>query len=160
MRTNDATYNELLSLRDQLDMRKGTLQEELDAVNRKLQAVSTTLELLDSNVSHENEAIHEDIDDNGMSEMPRGRGMDISSLHGLTQLAALKKIAEHSDGVLTTTKAKQIMLLAGLIKNNKNANTVIYNVIQRSDQFRRMGPGVYHLAGSKPDRPSIFGGTS
>lgn len=149
MTMNDSTYTHLLRLRDRLDSDQSKLQKQLEDVRLKLDSVSMTLSLLEgedvSQISA-NELFHED-----MQEQSK---LDTSSLQGMTQLAALKKIAEHHGGVLKTSVAKRIMNQAHLIQNPKNANNIIFSVIHRSNNvFERVGPGVYRLAGEKPTRP-------
>ena len=86
---------------------------------------------------------------------PLGTGVaiDVGSLRGLKQVDALTKIAQHGGGQLQTTVAKKLLLQAGLIRNPKNANNIMFSVIQRSGKFERVEPGVYRLIGQKPERP-------
>ncbi|HEX4577772.1 MAG TPA: hypothetical protein VH117_10510 [Edaphobacter sp.] len=79
--------------------------------------------------------------------------VDVASLRGMTQIKALEKIARHNGGRLLTSDAKRYLVQAGLIKNPKNANNIIFSVIQRSNQFERLEPGVYRLTADKPIRP-------
>jgi len=146
MSNNDSTYMELIALRDRLDARQTELQGELEDVTRKLESVSTTLALLD-----------------GSTTMPVAHrvgltraasvSIDIASLRGLKQVEALTKIAQHNGGQVRTSLAKKLLLQAGLIKNPKNANNILFSVIQRSGKFERVEPGVYRLIGDKPERP-------
>jgi hypothetical protein len=71
----------------------------------------------------------------------------------MKQVEALTKIAEHGGGQFHTTAAKKLLLQAGLIKNPKNANNILFSVIQRSGKFERVEPGLYRLIGNKPERP-------
>jgi hypothetical protein len=145
--TNDSTYLELLALRDLLDARQTELHSELADVTRKLESVSTTLALLDGGslpLSHRI-ALPE-----GASPTP---SIDVASLRGMKQVEALTKIAEHGGGQFRTTVAKKLLLQAGLISNPKNANNILFSVIQRSGKFERIEPGVYRLIGRKPERP-------
>jgi hypothetical protein len=154
MSTNDATYTGLIALRDKLDQKHAELKRELDIVTRQLESVSTTLELLDEanseqpNLSAELEGGSKVLD----FERDRTIGIDVAGLHGLTQIDALKKIAQHSGGTLYLTVAKQILLKAGLISNPKNANNIVFSVVQRSGAFERLDRGLYRLI-NKPIRP-------
>jgi hypothetical protein len=146
MRTSDGTYTNLVRLRDRLDADQAKLHKQLEEVRVKLDSVSMTLSLLDG----------EEIDSETVSAPSYQGGevqIDTASLSGMTQLAALKKIAEHNGGVLLTSQAKRLMNQAHLIKNPKNANNIIFSVIHRSEAFERVGPGAYRLAGEKPTRP-------
>ena len=146
MRTNDATYNELIALRDRLDARQTKLQRELEDVTRKLQSVSMTLALLDDDSTPTAEVLA--APHHGVSG-----SIDVASLRGMKQAEALTKIAQHEGGLLRTATAKRLFLQAGLIKTPKNANNIIFSVVNRSGLFERVEPGVYRLAGEKPTRP-------
>ena len=74
----------------------------------------------------------------------------------MKQVEALTKIAEHEGGQIRTSMAKHVLVQAGLIKNPKNANNILFAVIQRSGIFERVEPGVYRLISNKPTRPKIF----
>lgn len=148
MRTQDGTYTELLTLRDRLDRRQVEIQKELEEVNNNLDSVSRTLELLDRA-------------DSDVAPAPRPHAavfrvptasIDVSSLRGMKQVDALRKIAEHGGGQVQTSVAKRLFLQAGLIKNPKNANNILFAVIHRSGLFERVEPGVYRLI-NRPVRP-------
>jgi hypothetical protein len=146
MRMNDQTYMSLVRLRDRLDSEQAKLHKQLEDVRVKLDSVSMTLSLLDG----------DEISDDAATEVAYQSGdaqIDTASLGGMTQLAALKKIAEHNGGILHTSTAKRLFNQAHLIKNPKNANNIIFSVIHRSEIFERVGPGVYRLVGEKPTRP-------
>lgn len=149
MSNNDSTYMELIALRDRLDARQTELQSELEDVTRKLESVSTTLALLDGNdampLAHRVSLVR--------SDRSTTASIDIASLRGLKQVEALTKIAQHNGGQIRTAVAKKLFLQAGLIKNPKNANNILFAVIQRSGKFERVDHGVYRLIGDKPERP-------
>ena len=149
MNVNDNTYLDLIALRDRLDTRQTELQAELEDVTRKLESVSTTLALLDGSampLAHRVAIAH---GGDAASAVP----IDVGSLRGMKQVEALTKIAEHGGGQFRTTVAKKLLLQAGLISNPKNANNILFSVIQRSGKFERVEPGVYRLIGHKPQRP-------
>jgi hypothetical protein len=149
MKTNDQTYLDLVAWRDKLDSRQTELQAELEDVTRKLESVSTALALLDGTpppLSHRAALVEGSI---SRGTIP----IDVASLRGLKQVEALTKIAQHSGGQFQTTVAKKLLLQAGLISNPKNANNILFSVIQRSGKFERVEPGVYRLIGQKPERP-------
>jgi hypothetical protein len=153
MRTNDTTYTELLTLRDRLDRHQAEIQRELDEVNKNLDSVSRTLELLDRASSDGTPAPRP------LTSVNRAPtdSIDVASLRGMKQVDALKKIAEHGGGQVKTSIAKKLFLQAGLIKNPKNANNILFAVIQRSGLFERVEPGVYRFI-SRPVRPTRLGG--
>jgi hypothetical protein len=73
----------------------------------------------------------------------------------LTQVQALTKIAKDSgNNRFRLNDAKKILLDAGLVKSKKNASTILFTAIQRSEKFKRVAPGEYELIeaqkGGKP----------
>jgi hypothetical protein len=82
---------------------------------------------------------------NAPTQLLSGDHLTPESLKGLTQLAALKRIAHFNEGRVRTGHAKRLLLKAGLIQNPKNAANIIFNVIRKSEQFSRIFPGVYQL---------------
>ncbi len=154
MSTNDKTYNDLVTLRDRLDARQSELQAELEDVTRKLDSVSTTLALLEGDVMPLSHRVAVSIPASYPAQSPGiATPVDVASLRGMKQIEALTKIAQHSGGQLRTSIAKRLMLQAGLIKNPKNANNILFSVIQRSGKFERVEPGIYRLIGPKPEKP-------
>jgi hypothetical protein len=154
MRTNDPTYAGLIRLRDRLEIRHSELKRELDVITHQLESVSTTLELLDDSDAVNTEENAGASAFGVVGSVPSN--VDVSSLRGLTQVDALKLIAEHNGGQFYTSTAKRLLLQAGLIKNPKNANNIIFSVVQRSGAFERVTPGVYRLI-NKPTRPDRSG---
>lgn len=144
MGITDSTYKRLVSLRDKLEERHRAVRKEAEEVASNLEAVSKTLALLDSDKPEEEENEGESQDE---------ARVDLTSLRGLTQIEALVKIAQHRGGKFLLSDAKRILVQAGMIKTPKNAGPIIFNVIQRSDRFRRVESGVYEL---KSDRPEKF----
>jgi hypothetical protein len=133
------TYADLEKLRDGLDQRHSELIAEIEDVNRKLESVTTTIALLreqEMPLSHRVARLRRSIEAHG--------------LRGLTQVQALTKIAENNGGILQSAHAKTLLLQAGLIRNPKNAANILFSVIQRSEKFERVSPGVYRLIGYNP----------
>jgi hypothetical protein len=65
---------------------------------------------------------------------------------GLTQVEGLIKLAKDSGKNRFRMKdAKRILVGAGLVKSRKNANTILFTAIQRSEKFKRVAPGEYEL---------------
>lgn len=143
MAITDSTYKRLVSLRDELEERHRAIRKEAEEVASNLEAVSKTLALLDSDKPDDGE---------GEEESSNEARIDLTSLHGLTQIEALVKIAQHKGGRLLLADARRILIQAGMIKTPKNAGPIIFNVIQRSDRFRRVETGLYELKSDKPER--------
>jgi len=148
MRPNDATYMELIEKRDRLETKQSELERELEDVRRKHDAVSVTLGMLDD----DGEA--PTFQPPRLRDLPSATSIDLASLRGMTQIAALRKIAEHGGGQLRTADAKRLFLQAGLIKTPKNANNILFTLINRSPLFERVEPGVYRLIATKPEKPA------
>src|SRR5438445_7314864 len=100
------------------------LQEEFQEAKDKYQSVTTTLNLLGYKTG---------------IDLPPAEGVPVfSGFKGLTQAQALEKIAKTNGGRFKMKDAKRILLNAGLIRTAKNANNILYNVIQREEgKFRR-----------------------
>jgi hypothetical protein len=132
MENNKQAYQELEELKQRLQAKMETLQVEFQDAKLKYQSVVTTLELLGYKT--------------GLNLSSENTVADISGFKGLTQFQALQRIARNNNGRFKLKDAKRILLGAGLIKTAKNANNIIYNVIQREEgKFKRVAPGEYEL---------------
>lgn len=70
---------------------------------------------------------------------------------GLTQIQALVKFAKtNGRNRLNVPEAKKLLLAAGLISKPKNAASIIYSAIIRSERFRKVGRGEYELITTSP----------
>jgi hypothetical protein len=70
----------------------------------------------------------------------------LREFRGLTQVQALVKIAKDSGtNRFKLREAKKVLLEAGLVKSKKNAATILFTAIQRSEKFKRVAPGEYEL---------------
>ncbi|MBA7652922.1 hypothetical protein ES703_60761 [subsurface metagenome] len=77
----------------------------------------------------------------------------------MTQLGAVAEIAKvigNKNGSFKLNKIKNIMVVAGFFKTPKNANNILYTIIDRSDKFEKVEPGVYKPIESKKNN-SLFG---
>ena len=150
------TYADLERLRGDLDRRQSELMKQIEDVSRKLESVTTTIALLRGQelpLSHKlglSTASHANVSSPQITAIPKSQfygGGAIYEFGGKTQLQALIHIAEQNNGVVEAGKAKRLLLTAGLIKNPKNAANIIFNVINRSEKFKRRSPGIYELIG-------------
>jgi hypothetical protein len=74
----------------------------------------------------------------------------LREFEGLTQVQALVKIARtNGRNRLNVQDAKQLLLATGLIGKPKNAASIVYSAIIRSERFRKVGKGEYELLSSK-----------
>ena len=81
--------------------------------------------------------------------------IDPKKLRGKSQLEALKYIARRSKGEVKVTDARRLLLHAGLIRNPKNASSILYTVINRSEMFERVGTGIYRLKSFKGEHAKV-----
>ncbi len=130
-------HPDLDGLKRRLEIQAETLAHQLSETKKQLESVSTTLELL-----RQDEAA-------GSTFMQIMNTISVGDLRGLTQLQALVKIAKSNGNRLKLTTAKELLLRSGVTKSRKNANNIIFNVIKRSGQFRRVALGEYELIESK-----------
>lgn len=77
--------------------------------------------------------------------------IDSRGLKGKTQIEALEIIAKKDDGLLRANEAKRLLLEAGLIRTPKNAASIVYTLIKRSDKFDWVSKGVYRLRNYHPN---------
>jgi hypothetical protein len=128
---SNGSYQEIKDLIASLSQQVQRFREEANQAERALQAARTTLAYLEKGVSADAET---------------DAGRYLRGFDGLTQLACLIKIAQdNGTNRFRVADAKKILLAAGRIKTAKNANPIIYTLIQRSERFRRIAPGEYEL---------------
>jgi len=132
MANGSLVNNELSALLAGLRAERKNRQQQVDEIDQRIAAVETTLALLRQR-----------------SGLPEERGPDISDLLGKRQLDALVTIAKKKDGCFKVQEAKRLMLRAGLIRNPKNANSILYTLLGRhADKFERVAPGEFRLIGT------------
>jgi len=122
--------NGLLELRKSLTERRDALVSKLRLMEQQLQSVNTTIDLLGIG------SFQLDLSDS-LQNLP--------DLKGLTQLEALIKLAQANNNHLKMTTARMALLKTGLCMSPKNAYNIIFNVIKRSEKFKKISPGEYEL---------------
>ncbi len=133
MNTTKQNFPELEDLKRRLEQQIDTVKAQLAQLQKQLESVTTTSALL-----KQEENMH-------LSFMQTMNAVAASDLRGLTQLDALVKIAKANSNRLKLTIAKDLLLRSGVTKSRKNANNIIFNVIKRSERFKRVAPGEYEL---------------
>ena len=111
----------------------------LDALRRKQKQLQDSLRHIEAVIKlYETEASEEE-------SVPTL--VPLQSLKGLTQIEALEKIAKASpDGRFRIADARALLIRAGLINSPKgNEANILYNAINRSEKFERVGHGEYRL---------------
>jgi len=135
MTTMKHSFPELEDLKRRLGQQIDVTKYQLSEMQKQFDSVETTLRLLKEQES------------TGRTFMQAMATIFPGDLHGLTQLDALVKIAKANHGRLKLAAAKDLLLRSGVTKSRKNANNIIFNVIKRSEKFRRVVPGEYELIG-------------
>ena len=142
MDTNKHVFDELEELKRKLQARMEALQLEYKETKDKYQSVVTTLGLLGFQTS--------------VVLGTPSEGPFIPGFKGLTQAQALERLAKSNGGRFKMRDAKRALLDAGLIKTAKNANNILYNVIQREEgKWKRVAPGEYALVDQKGEKPLL-----
>jgi hypothetical protein len=126
-------FEPIMALQRKLQSQKDVAKRDLEEIERQLQAVATTLELLRKETSQK--TVHVTSEQEILAELRTKK----------TQVPALIAIARHNGGILLTKDAKYLLQRAGLMKVTKNASNILYNVINRSERFENIGPGRYRL---------------
>jgi len=140
--------SEVLALLRQLNAKKERIQaqfaEALAAVDREIEAVSTTARLL----RETGEGAHVTI-------APRAGVIIPGNLRGKSTRQACIEIAKQNNGMLRITDAKDALLSAGIITTRKNAWGAIYTTLVRSKEFEKASePGTFRLIPEAP-KPAI-----
>ena len=141
MANSDWMFNDLSEKISGIQTQKTEVEGRLAELDRLLEA----LELIRPLYKH-----------NGVEERLNSLDTLVSELKQLfnqtghkNQMNALLTIASRNGGHLKVNGAKKIMIEAGLIRTPKNAATVIYALISRSEKFEWVVPGEYRLIGTQ-----------
>jgi len=130
--TRQSKYEELELIQKELGEEVAKLRTRLKDVEEHLSAVTLAIKVWKS----KGPAAAANFESN-----PRLR-----EFRGLTQVQALVKIARDSgNNRFRLRDAKNLLLEAGLVKSKKNAGTILFTAIQRSEKFKRIAPGEYEL---------------
>lgn len=132
-------HAELIKLKQRLEEKVSTFARKLGEAQQQLKSVATTLELL--GYSGENVAAPE-----------RKFIYPPIQLKGLTQPQALERIAKANNGRFKITDVIPVLIEAGVMKRTKNAYSMIFSTIQRTEKYERVGPGEYVLKSETPQR--------
>jgi hypothetical protein len=91
---------------------------------------------------------------------PKPMGEWEQLLRGMTQRAAIHRIAHESGGVIRVTEAGHILVAAGLVKGKaRYAASHVYHIVSASPHYHRIAPGTFRLvpAEAPADAPSVAG---
>ena len=140
MTNTNQQLDQLTALRDSLMAKKTRLSEKLAEVEKHLEAVKTTIALLDHG---------EEKDQETRPVIPP------RELHGMTQLDALIHVAKRNNNRVQIADAKKLLSKGGLMNGSpKNWYNILFTIIKRSEKFKHVGPGEYELL--EADRPVVL----
>lgn len=137
MANSDATLNELSNLFAQRQAKRNEIQqqftEQLSELDKELDAISLTMRLC----RHDGTQPEPDIHDALVSKLRKAKQK------GKSQMEALRIIADGYEGSFRVVNAQRLMVETGFIKTPKNAPSVIYTLLGRSEEFEKVKPGEY-----------------
>lgn len=133
-----STVDELSEVVRKLRLEQERLEKEIAMIEKHVRAVETTISLLKRT---------------GQPKEPAAQGRPASDLQGKTLLDALIHISSRTGGLLKVSEARRLMQEAGLLKNPKNALSILYTVMNRSGKFEKVTRGEYRLK-NQPALPS------
>lgn len=146
MANSDVTLTELSNLIGRLQKEREELSQEIEERSRKfteidgqVKAVEVTMRL----VRHNGAQTTPDIYDALVAELRKAKA------EKKTQMDALMLIASRNNGHIKVTNAQRLMVETAFIANPKNAASIIYTLIPRSEKFEKVKPGEYKLIGSQ-----------
>lgn len=131
--TSKQSLENLENLKKRLTQRAERLKRELQQIEDDLISTDRTIHLLGQPETEADSAFPESY---------------LREFEGLTQIQALVKIARtNGRNRLNVHEAKKLLLAAGLIsRHSKNATSIVYSAIIRSERFRKVARGEYELA--------------
>lgn len=130
MPNGNSILSELSRLMADLRREREEIGENLARIDDQIRSVEVTMNLYRKTGKTHEPAVYKTL---------------ASELQGKTQLQALIHIASKTNGRLKVVDAKRVMLEAGLIRNPKNALSMLYTIISRSGKFEKTSPGKYRL---------------
>jgi len=137
MATTSDLQTAALNLQARLKAKKERLdaqyKQQVDELERQIQAVTTTLRLL-----HEPDACENSIG---------GSAVSVRELERKTAREALKIIARAAGGRVKITEAKPLLIQARILRKTKNTWGVIDTTLKRSPEFEKVPnePATYRL---------------
>jgi hypothetical protein len=128
---------EVLELLSQLDAKKQALQarhaHELEEINKEIDAVAITARLLRQPPTSASPTLTIQVKSAG-------------DLRGKSARVACIEIANANRGIVKVAAAKEALIAAGILKNNKNAWGALYTTLTRSKDFEKgPTPGTFKL---------------
>ncbi len=140
MANSDWIFNDLSEKISGIETQKNELEQRLSELSRMLEALELTRQLYRHNGTEKPNIL-----DVLVAELKEHKAQTGQK----DQMAAIITIASSNGGRLRVKEAKKIMVEAGLIETPRNAASVIYALISRSEKFEWVARGEYRLIGSQ-----------
>ena len=128
---NPKAHPDLIDLKSRLEKQRDDLASQIERVDKEIQSVLTTLRLLGHHGNKADDIVQQTL--------------VVPDLQGLTQHDALIKLARANNNRVRISQAKDILLHEKLISSPKHAYTILYNVLTKSDRFKKVRPGEFEL---------------
>ena len=131
----DQLHSRALALLQRLKAKKERIQAEckqrLEDIDRQIEAVSTTLQLL----REEPEKLEVEV----ASAIQIRDSVSLASLTGKSARQALIEIAKKNQGIVKIVEARPLLLSAGILTGTKKENLwgAIYTELERSKHFEK-----------------------
>ena len=144
MANSDMVLVELSKLIGTLRKQESETKQALDGILEQIKAVEITMRLCRHNGAQAIPDIHDAL----VAELRKVKAQKKTQMDGLMLIAG-------KDGSIKVKEAQRLMVEAGFISNPKNAASILYTLISRSEKFEKVKPGEYRLIGVQQSLPSI-----
>jgi hypothetical protein len=138
MANSDMVLVELSKLIGTLRRRESETKQALDDILEQIKAVEITMRLC----RHDGAQTTPDIHDALVAELRKAKAQKKTQMDGLILIAS-------KDGSIKVKEAQRLMVEAGFVSNPKNAASILYTLISRSEKFEKVKPGEYKLIGAQ-----------
>jgi len=138
MSNSDMVLVELSRLIGALRRQEFETKQALDGILEQIKAVEITMRLCRHNGAQATPDTHDAL----VAELRKVKSQQKTQMDGLMLIA-------NRDGLIKVKEAQRLMVEAGFIANPKNAASILYTLISRSDKFEKVKPGEYKLIGAQ-----------
>ncbi len=147
MANTDWIFTDLSQKIAKIQTDRDELGQRLTELSRLLEALELTRQLYRHNGNGKESNLHDTL----VAEL-KERKIQTGQKD---QMGAIVTIASRNGGDLKVNEAKKIMVEAELIDNPKNAASVVYALVSRSERFEWVATGQYRLEGTQQNLPGV-----
>ncbi len=147
VKNSEKTLMDLSKVVSKLQTERNKLFKRIGEINREVKAVETTMRLMGYKNGKSILTTYEEL----VNRIIRKKNK-------VPQLEVLNEIVDtigDENRIFKVNEAKNIMVSAGMFNNPENANSTIYTLIDRSNEFEKVKPGVYRIIDNASPSPSI-----